>query len=163
MRQGVFRDGEEMRPVQPSVAAHHVSPAWRPCLAMHDRWLRFVRTIGVSIFIVLFNLFVFFVNVDVVLAVWDVVSESDWCLALEPMALRLFVFRSTIPPSELSLRPCLPCSVSVPVLLRDEHFPNPQYPRWPRPVQLLHRRFGVECGVSAACAPRPQSLDGNLR
>ena len=46
-------------------------------MAMHDRWLRFVRTIGVSIFLVLFNLFVFFVNVDVVLAVWDVVSESD--------------------------------------------------------------------------------------
>ena len=52
-------------------------PVWKPCLAMHDRWLRFVRTIGVSIFLVLFNLFVFFVNVDVVLAVWDVVSESD--------------------------------------------------------------------------------------
>ena len=35
-------------------------------MGMHDRWLRFVRTIGVSIFLVLFNLFVFFVNVDVV-------------------------------------------------------------------------------------------------
>ncbi len=33
-----------------------------------------------SIFLVLFNLFVFFVNVDVVLAVWDVVSESDGCI-----------------------------------------------------------------------------------
>jgi hypothetical protein len=44
---------------------------------MRDRWFRFVRTIGVSIFVVLFNLFVFFVNVDVVLAVWDVISESD--------------------------------------------------------------------------------------
>ena len=90
MRRRVFRDGEEMCPVQPSIAAHHVSPTRGPCFAVHDRWLRFVRSIGVSIFLVLFELFVFFVNVDIVLAVWDVVSESDWCLALEPMALRLF-------------------------------------------------------------------------
>ena len=77
MRRRVFQDGEELCPVQPSVAAHYVTPTSRPCCSVHDRWLRFVRTIGVSIFIVLFNLFVFFVNNNVGSAVWDVFSESD--------------------------------------------------------------------------------------
>jgi len=36
-----------------------------------------VRTVSVAIFLALFNVFVFFVNIDVVVAAWDVVSERD--------------------------------------------------------------------------------------
>ena len=78
MRRGLFRDGEEMRPVQPSVAAHHVSPMRNLALrCVFDALFFFVRTIGVSIFLALFNVFVFFVNIDVAVAAWNVVSESD--------------------------------------------------------------------------------------
>ncbi len=41
-----------------------------------------LRTIGVAIFLALFNVFVFFVDTDIVMAVWDVVSESGRCNAL---------------------------------------------------------------------------------
>jgi hypothetical protein len=40
-----------------------------------------LRTFGVAIFLVLFNVFVFFVNTDIVMAVWEVVSESGRCNA----------------------------------------------------------------------------------
>ncbi len=40
-----------------------------------------LRTLGVAIFLVLFNVFVFVVNTDIVMAVWDVVSESGRCNA----------------------------------------------------------------------------------
>ncbi len=38
-----------------------------------------LRTIGVAIFLALFNVFVFLVNTDIVMAVWDVVDESGRC------------------------------------------------------------------------------------
>ena len=80
MRGWVLQEGKGLCPVQPSAAAHHVSP----CRALPHGVRSMVgdlRTFGVAIFLVLFNVFVFFVNTDIVMAVWDVVSESGRCNA----------------------------------------------------------------------------------
>ena len=80
MRGWVLQEGKGLRPLQPGAAAHHVSPfeALPHCVRSRAGDL---RTIGVAIFLALFNVFVFFVDTDIVMAVWDVVSESGRCNA----------------------------------------------------------------------------------
>ena len=80
MRGWVLQEGKGLCPLQPGAAAHHVSPfgALPHCVRSRAGDL---RTIGVAIFLALFNVFVFFVDTDIVMAVWDVVSESGRCNA----------------------------------------------------------------------------------